>query len=63
MNTNRGLRFAGILVLFVLVLIPALFPPKPLQLAPETPEPPPTPAESELDEIQLAAVVRAHQDL
>jgi len=34
------------LVLFVLVLIPAFFPPKPLQLAPEIPEPPPTPREA-----------------
>ena len=31
------------LVLVVLVLIPAMFPPKRLQLAPEIPEPPPTP--------------------
>jgi hypothetical protein len=35
-----------ILVLFVLVLIPAFFSPKPLVLAPEIPEPPRTPSAS-----------------
>jgi hypothetical protein len=34
------------LVLFILVLIPAFLPPKPLQLAPEIPQPPPTPPEA-----------------
>jgi len=31
------------LALLVLVLIPAFFPPKPVRLAPEIPQPPPTP--------------------
>jgi len=41
----EALVVLAILILFVLVSMPAFFRPKPLQLAPETPEPPPTPAD------------------